>query len=332
MYKISAECILDEELRAEITTGAKLVGCDVCGDATVFSVDIDEYEDFFKSLFSLFELDINGETAIHVIQSKYSFFTTEEYGCRVLDYFAKKGIISYTSSDKVAFRPDIQEKLKLWDAIKKKVKDETRYLVDIEDSELANIVEVDASLSAGARLYRARIVPEGRAYLQKNAMGAPPSDKAVAGRANPIGIPYLYLCKEQNTTYYEVRAALQDRVSVGSFVTARDLSIVSFDTNISLYKEYTSSSDLCNGVIRKDVLEAIRKDLSKPLRRYDTELDYVPTQFICEYCRIKLRADGVTFESSLHPGGQNYVLFDKDAVTCTGVKMHVVNEIMINVN
>lgn len=329
MYKISAQCIQDVEFKAEIVNNANLSGCDVTGDLVAVSVDIDEYEDFFRSLFELFDLDPNGESAVHIIQSRYSFFTHEEYGNQILDYFASKGIAKYASVDKVAFLPDIQERMNVWEEIKKKVKFQSRYLVDLDDYELEKLVDIDTSLAPGTRLYRARIVPEGHKYLQKDAMGVPPTQKAIAGRANPIGIPYLYLCKDVDTTYYEVRAALQDRISVGSFITARELSIVSFDSNISLYEEYASSGNLVDGIVRKRVLESIRVDLSKPLRRYDTELDYVPTQFICEYCRIKLHADGVTFESSLHPGGQNYVLFSPDAVICQLVKTHTVDQIVI---
>lgn len=330
MYKISAQCIQDAELRAEINNNASLVGCDVTGDALAASVDIDEYEDLFRSLFELFDLNPNGESAVQIIQSRYSFFTHEEYGNQILDYFASKGIVKYASVDKVAFLPDIQERMNVWEEIKKKVKFQSRYLVDLDDYELEEIVDIDTSLASGTQLYRARIVPEGQKYLQRDAMGTPPVLKSVAGRANPIGIPYLYLCKDQQTTYYEVRAALQDRVSVGRFITTRELSIVSFDSNISLYEEYSSAGDLINGIIRKNVLESIRVDLSKPLRRYDTELDYVPTQFICEYCRIKLHADGVTFESSLHPSGQNYVLFAPNAAVCQSVRTHVVDKITIS--
>lgn len=328
MFKVSAKCIKDTELYAEVANNAHLIGCDVSGDVAAPSVDIDEYEDFFRSLFSLFEPNLNGDFAISIIQSEYHFFTSEEYGSRVLDYFAHNGVVKYNSLDKVSFILNIREKLHLWDTIKEKVKHQTRYLVDLDEDELVDIVDVDTDLPAGTQLYRARIIPEGREYLQKSDMGIPPVTKTTAGRANPIGIPYLYLCNDQDTTYYEVRAALQDKITVGSFVTTRDLAIVSFDTNVSLYEEYVSG-DLGGGIIRKHILEAIRADLSKPLRRYDTELDYVPTQFICEYCRVKLHADGVTFESSLHPGGQNYVLFAEGAAKCVKVKKHTIVKIDI---
>jgi RES domain. len=56
----------------------------------------------------------------------------------------------------------------------------------------------------------------------------------------------------------------------------------------------------------------------KPLRRFDTEIEYVPTQLICEYCKQN-GADGIQFNSSLHQGGVNVVLFNPSDAQCVGV-------------
>ena len=73
----------------------------------------------------------------------------------------------------------------------------------------------------------------------------------------------------------------------------------------------------------------ICKDLSKPLRRFDTELEYVPTQLICEYCKLN-QADGIMFASSLHPQGQNIVLFDPKDAKCTKVDYVEINKVTIS--
>ena len=65
-------------------------------------------------------------------------------------------------------------------------------------------------------------------------MGCPPIEKATAGRANPLGIPYLYLCHDAETTLYEVRAVYLDKVSVGKFVINSNLDIVDFSSDINL--------------------------------------------------------------------------------------------------
>ena len=83
-------------------------------------------------------------------------------------------------------------------------------------------------------------------------------------------------------------------------------------------------------MVKKKILEAIRYDLSKPLRRYDTELEYIPTQLICEYCK-RNNADGICFNSSLHSGGVNYVLFNPDDAKCTSVVSREIKSIQIKV-
>lgn len=163
-------------------------------------------------------------------------------------------------------------------------------------------------------------------------MGCPPKDLATPGRANPIGIPYLYLCDTAKTTYFEVRAVYLDKLSVGTFEIVRDLSLVDFIYDVNLYLSFVDGSlPLSEIIIKKKIIDAISSDLSKPLRRYDSELEYVPTQFICEYCKDYVNADGISFESSLHRGGRNYVLFDQTAAKCTRVVSHIISRIDIDI-
>ena len=70
-------------------------------------------------------------------------------------------------------------------------------------------------------------------------------------------------------------------------------------------------------------------DLSKPLRRYDTEIEYVPTQYLCEYCKT-LGADAICFNSSLHTQGINYVLFNQEDAECVEVKKHTIKKVCLD--
>ena len=80
--------------------------------------------------------------------------------------------------------------------------------------------------------------------------------------------------------------------------------------------------------VKQKLLQAISHDLSKPLRRYDTELEYVPTQLICEYCKLN-GIDGIRFESSLHKGGINLVLFDANKADCISVVSKEIKKVEI---
>ena len=63
-----------------------------------------------------------------------------------------------------------------------------------------------------------------------------------------------------------------------------------------------ADSSVDKGIIGELRIKAISDDLSRPMRRYDSIVDYVPTQFICEYIKYTAKADGIAFKSSLCDG------------------------------
>ena len=84
-------------------------------------------------------------------------------------------------------------------------------------------------------------------------------------------------------------------------------------------------------ILRNRILmNAIGRDLSTPIRRHDKDsMEYLPTQFICEYIRVKLKFDGIMFQSSLKKEGSNIVLFKDKKVKCRKVKEFEVTKIDI---
>lgn len=63
------------------------------------------------------------------------------------------------------------------------------------------------------------------------------------------------------------------------------------------------------------------------MRRYDSEIEYIPTQFICEFIKVFTGASGIRFSSSLHPTGKNVVLFDQKMMQCKSVVLKRVNSL-----
>ena len=140
----------------------------------------------------------------------------------------------------------------------------------------------------------------------------------------------MYVSKDIETTYYEVRATFLDNVSVGKFVVSSDLELIDFDSERSIYNLYNDGLyTLADIVLNKKLMKAISADMSKPLRRYDTELEYIPTQWICEFSKVKLGAVGVSFKSALQDGGKNIVLFDPAKAKCVSVESYVIRRITI---
>ena len=331
MY-ICKDCFLDEELRSEINANAVIDGiCDVCGKEGKV-MDFSEFHGFFTALLELCSptMDSN-KTIVDIIQDEWHLFKDKDIAKVLLIDVIATNNPGYSIADFVNYTDEIRNRVAVWDRLKTSVKENSRFFTNMDEFVKNNYLTTGTSLSVGQRLYRSRVTPIGQKKIKCNKMGCPPKELATAGRANPIGIPYLYLSDTAKTTYFEVRAVYLDNLSVGTFRIERDLKLVDFIYDVNLFLSYNDAAvSLKETIIKKKVIDSISSDLSKPLRRYDSELEYVPTQLICEYCKQVVNADGISFESSLHKGGRNYVLFDESAAKCIRVDLHEITRIDID--
>ncbi|MDC4227713.1 MAG: RES family NAD+ phosphorylase [Candidatus Manganitrophus sp.] len=92
--------------------------------------------------------------------------------------------------------------------------------------ELFKSLEVDASIF-GSDLYRARIQIDDSA-IHLSEMGRPPAELARNGRANPVGIPYLYVASTPETAIAETRPHPGDLISVAKFKVTASLRLLKF--------------------------------------------------------------------------------------------------------
>lgn len=323
-------CFNDNYIQGLILNSGKVGTCDICGESGKI-IEFTEIIDFFDDLFQLFVKDPSSNRTIStMIQEEWNIFSDEKIADAIVSRMLVETGSSLSVTDFVSFLPAVTDSDSIWDDIKKQVKTTSRFLVDASVFG-KNYIQFDRIMvKKGQRLYRARITPKDVKRMAPKMMECPPADKATSGRANPLGIPYLYLSKDVSTTFYEIRAGYLDKVGVGRFVLKKDADIIDFDSGRSIVElYYNDSRTLADIISNKRVLRAISSDLSKPIRRYDTELEYVPTQWICEYCKIKLGADGICFKSSLHKGGQNYVLFNPSDAKCTKVTDYEISQIDI---
>jgi RES domain-containing protein len=142
------------------------------------------------------------------------------------------------------------------------------------------------------------------------------------GRANPRGIPYLYLAGSPKTAMSEVRPWIESRVTLAAFKTVRDCLVV--DCSLDKTPSYMLELDLLftNGgksIVPPDaqtkeaaVWGDIAYAFSKPVEPDDSALDYLPTQILAEAFRAD-GYDGIIYKSLLNRGGTNIVLFNTDA-------------------
>ena len=263
---VCKECFVDEEMRKEVENNSIDEGkCDVCGK-TGKRCNLSVFADFFVSVFPLFKKDANSEdTIISILERDWNVFSNSMCAKTILNEIIHTNAIPISIDDKVSYTDDIINRVNVWDQLKKDVKENYRYFVDHDRFDDYVDLSPSSELKEGTLLYRARIIPEGKKKLKSKDMGCPEKGKATAGRANPLGIPYLYLCRDEKTTYYEVRSVYLDRLSIGKFRIQRDLRIVDFNSKSSLFLSFDGANPLSDTVVKKKILEALSHDLSKPM-------------------------------------------------------------------
>ncbi|MGD9808133.1 MAG: RES family NAD+ phosphorylase [Deferribacterales bacterium] len=185
-------------------------------------------------------------------------------------------------------------------------------------------------VDASKIFYRARIHDGGAKYKFKD-LKAPPFGKANSGRANPKGIPYLYLASDVDTAINEVRPPVKTEVCYVKFNAVKKLRI------LDLGKEMVIESPFVDGFKDKlryrDLLNYVAQELNKPVLEENSEFEYLPTQYLCEYLK-SLRSDdrrkpfvhGVKYKSN-KATGDNYVLFGVDSAKPNGdiKKVRIIN-------
>lgn len=153
----------------------------------------------------------------------------------------------------------------------------------------------------------------------------PLPNQAVEGRANPAGIPALYLGTTIETAISEVRPWIGASLSVAQFRIRRTLKAL----DLSHGHGKSSFSEIgFKHLINKETVDAPNKEkavwididnaFSRPITLSDNTADYVPTQILAElFCDAGY--DAIVYKSHFGEQGFNIVIFDPnhaDAINC----------------
>lgn len=202
----------------------------------------------------------------------------------------------------------------------------------------ATIRDRDVELPEGMILYRAQRGIEWHMHTDDdhNELGEQPvgygavrmkprPNQAVEGRANPAGIPVLYLGTTIETVVSEVRPWIGASLSVAQFEILRPLKAL----DLSRGHGKSSFSEVgLRHLLNKEPVDAAGKEravwidvdnaFSRPITLSDDAADYVPTQILAELFR-DAGYDAIVYKSQFGENGFNIVLFnpdDADAIHC----------------
>jgi hypothetical protein len=213
-----------------------------------------------------------------------------------------------------------------WEQFAESIKHENRFHSGMFNADaFASFLSIIAKpYSAGAEFYRARITHNESGFTT-GEMGAPPRERRSAGRINPEGIGVLYLSSDDKTVLNEVRANAFDYVTIGKFKSLSNIKVVNL-SGISDTSPFLYQGELEKYAANRKVFQEIAIEISKPLRRSDSPIEYLPTQYIAEFIKGQ-GYDGVEYASTLKEGGYNVAIFDERLLECVSVNTVEVTKI-----
>lgn len=319
--------------------------CDYCGSQSMYIYKASELSTFFRAILDLYVVDKKEGKLIEKqinIDFPNKIFTKKVIGASrvrqlikdILEDDLKKYQEVLNNPVRLEYRNIDTEKINIqplaltWDQFSKEIKTVNRFHfvnnLDLDKLKylFKNYVK---EIPKGKKYFRARINELSRDF-EDLEMWNPPAKKAKGGRANPQGISYLYVANKVKTALYEVRASLYDYVCVATFRLKKNISVINLSRETYDVFRLAESETLEEVLIHEPFIKKLEHELSRPRRKNDSELDYLPTQYLSELIK-SMGFDGIEFQSSLHKEGYNIAIFDRKKLEILEIKNYEIKSI-----
>jgi hypothetical protein len=336
MKKCCSNCFEDFGFWRYIHKNGFVGKCDFCNQIGEKCLNLDD--EIFSKMFTLInmmyiEMPIKGsKRLLTFIQGEWNLFSESTYKYEL--FYELCRIHGTNPETYYVYNPDYHHLTNVWHDYKDTVKHKNRFINSLpEEIEvlLSNPKERYKLLHNENSLFRARIGSADEIVpcpypANLNDMGMPPINKVRAGRANPDGIPYLYLASGRETAIAEVRPWCGAVVTIGTFNLKENLNTINFSffsgKRLFSYIECENIEDALN---RLQFFNNLGSEMSQPISPSDSYLEYIPTQYVTEFIKNE-GYDGIIFDSSLGLG-QNVVLFRQDNVEVTDTELVKIGQI-----
>ena len=361
-----SECFQDLEIRSILIESGRPGTCSICGSSKGFVYDTEtdtSLEGLFDNVLNVYtaeesvpvdypkdDLDYLGER-IKKDWDIFSDISTDDI-TRILYILSPNIVDDYPElfTEKVGIPEKYDEdylkhhsilRTRSWEDFVEAIKHKNRFHTNLINTELlreycmqiAEPIPLD-----NRRFYRGRIAHSNKGFLPKE-MGAPPAEKASAGRANSEGISRLYLTDSRETTFHEIRAAEYDYVTIGIFKLQEPVTVVNL-SRIGKISPFISGGEVdCTALlINREHLQKINQEIARTMRSGDSKLDYIPTQYVCDYVMSICDEDGnpvfdgIRYQSAMHSSGTNLTIFYPKKFKCTSRKTYEVTKLLYTKN
>ena len=310
--KCCEACFLDSELRFFVDKDSSETGkCRICGSKNTKLLDASKLWDKFDPVCSIYEPSEEGQRLVNWLIKDWQVFQLDEARAQQL----LVEILDDGERARHLFKPSalcLTDRLDTWNRLRAELLTENRFFPSTELDEVRFALLLENLTMKPEEIpqewYRARIEEEGP--IPKDKMGAPPAKKAAAGRANPAGIPYLYVGSTRETAITEVRPHPGETLSIAEFNLNVELQLIDLRDPRKLITPFKAESIEEIAGLRGDIdfLERLGAELTTPVLPNAASVDYIPSQYLCEFIK-KSGKDGVVYASSVSKG-VNLALFD----------------------
>ena len=331
-----AECFGDRGLRNSIipTLTTDRGTCSYCGTTDTLVVSPAALADVFGLLINTYEEDAVGRPLVELLKEDWRLFDHPAMD----DSHAKELLADILDDGEIVRRTFVaspkylSDQLAQWQALRMELMHENRYFpaTALDTDRLRELLAQLHADQVPGTWFRARL-QTGDSVFDIGEMGAPPKRVAGHGRANPAGIPYLYLGSTEETAVAEVRPHTGEKACVADFAVSTGLLIVDLRDPRKLVSPLLLASEVEIGKLRSDIpfLEGVGEELTRPIIPTGASIDYVPSQYLCEFIK-KCGYAGVLYRSSVSKG-INLALFAPTVATPGAVRQFDIERVSVSI-
>jgi hypothetical protein len=366
-YNCCTNCFSDSEIQKFIESEEKIGNCSYCKSKKVHTCNVNDVGEFIMEGFLRYYEDAANQVGYCSSDGGYQLPTSdiadillyqeEIFGDALNDpdVLLKDLVINdgtpYVRKDPYGPPSGDPDEMRYWENFCKTVKtkqrftaflsseDEAQYdhsqpknfLFHLANNFMPTLIDI---LQPGAKIYRARINNEDKKLSHKE-LTSPPPQRSRNSRMSPAGISFFYGGLTPEVCVHEVRPNVAENIVVAEFEVIQELFVLNlaleFEARRSIFDpDYNFSYE----EYFKPFLEHFAHDISKPIRKTDNEIEYIPTQVFTEFIKaINFKTQfywqdsngnesdvfvcGLQFKSSIMQDGMNIVLFRGPDISTT---------------
>lgn len=332
-----AHCFGDNGLKKSIipSLSLSLGDCSYCSTKDIEVVEPYVLFYHFSSLISIYEQHPDGKSLIAHLKDDWALFShpllDEAHAKELLGDILDDGNIvrkTFLLSDSYK-----SESLAQWDHLCQELMYENRYFLNksLDTDRLGELLSFLALDDVVQTWFRARICADDIIF-EIDKMGAPPKRLVSHGRANPTGIPYLYLGSKAETALSEIRPHTGDKACIAEFTLKNNLIFIDLRNPRKTVSPFLLTDPTEMGKMLADIpfLERLGYELTRPVLPKSAALDYIPSQYICEFIK-KTGFHGVVYNSSVSDG-INMALFEPSNATGENISIYDIEKVEVTVS